>query len=422
MTQKLNNKFKKTEIGEIPEDWDKIPKIDLNDDAFEFQNGLWEGKTSDLEEAIVIRGTNFNSYGKIASGELIKLLVDKKQLEKRTLKEGDIIIERSGGGPKQPVGRVAYFEIKDKNIKYSFSNFTTRLRILDKDKFLLKYVFYYLLNFYNTVIGKDFQFGSNGIRNLDFTRYKNEAKIPLLNKQEQEKIAGFLSRIQGMVENQEKLIERLKELKSSTMAKLFTEGLYNKKRKKTEIGEIPEDWEVKELSEVSKDIFAGGDVPKNNFSKFITDKYKIPIYTNGEKQDGLYGYTNIIKVAEPSLTISSRGTIGYCVVRKKPYYPAIRLIVILPDNKKVDLLYLKFALDNVNFERHFDKSPIPQLTIPMVKPILIPLPPKSEQDKIADILDRISKEEEIAQKKLEKYKELFSAMLNQLMTGKIRLV
>jgi len=411
-------KFKQTEIGEIHADWGITAVPLANENFFECQNGLWRGKKGPFITAHVIRNTNFTSIGKIDFSDIATLEVEQKQFEKRKLNRGDIIIERSGGGPKQPVGRVVYFA--DDLEPYSFSNFTSRIRVLDTKTFNPKFIFFVLMNFYQEGRTESLQAKTTGIRNLDFNKYKELVSIPLLNLSEQEKIAEVLTKIQKAVENQEKLVKNLKELKSATMAKLFREGLNGEPLKQTEIGEIPKSWEVMRLGEIVDEIFAGGDVPKNNFSKLITDEYKIPIYTNGEKKQGLYGYTNIIKVSKPSLTISSRGTIGYCVLREKPYFPAIRLIVILPNLNIVSLYYLKFAIEINNFEKYFDKSPIPQLTVPMAKRIIIPLPNKDEQEEIANILTSIDNKIEIEGKKLEVYNEFFSSTLNQLMTGKIR--
>ena len=62
--------------------------------------------------------------------------------------------------------------------------------------------------------------------------------------------------------------------------------------------------EMKKLGEVC-DLSAGGDVPKNNFSEIETEEYKIPIYANGEKNNGLYGFTSIASVLMTSTTVPS---------------------------------------------------------------------------------------------------------------------
>ena len=93
-----------------------------NPNFFDFGNGLWKGKKPPFRKVTVIRNTNFTDSGKIDYSNVAVLDVEEKQFEMRSLRLGDIIIERSGGGPKQPVGRVVFFD--NKNGDYSFSNFT----------------------------------------------------------------------------------------------------------------------------------------------------------------------------------------------------------------------------------------------------------------------------------------------------------
>ena len=116
----------------------KIPVADSK--HFETLNGLWTGKKEPFVEAGVIRNTNFTPSGVIDYSNVAYLLVERKQLSKRRLAAGDIILERSGGGPKQPVGRVVFFNREDG--EFSFSNFTSAIRVKDKAAFDPRFVFY----------------------------------------------------------------------------------------------------------------------------------------------------------------------------------------------------------------------------------------------------------------------------------------
>ncbi|MCL1957573.1 MAG: restriction endonuclease subunit S, partial [Fibromonadales bacterium] len=167
--------------------------------------------------------------------------------------------------------------------------------------------------------------------------------------------------------------------------------------------------EVK-LEDICDKLFAGGDVPQNQWSKEKTAEYKVPIYSNGIEEKSLYGFTNIAKVKEDALTISGRGTIGYVTLRKAPFYPIIRLIVAIPNTNKVHLEYLKFALQSV--EIIGNGNTIPQLTVPMIKRIKIPLPSLAEQEKIVaqfneeqEIIEANKKLIEIMKKKIERVME-----------------
>ncbi len=175
-------------------------------------------------------------------------------------------------------------------------------------------------------------------------------------------------------------------------------------------------WEVKKLSEICDNIFAGGDAPKNNLSKFKTDKYSIPIYANGKKNKGLYGYTDVAKVTTPSMTVSARGTIGYSEIRNEPFYPVVRLIVLTPNTKIVQLEYLKYLLEGMDFKN--SGTSIPQLTVPMVKNYQCELPSINEQKRIVAILElafaEIEKVRANAEQNLKNARELFESYLQQV--------
>lgn len=149
--------------------------------------------------------------------------------------------------------------------------------------------------------------------------------------------------------------------------------------------EIPKNWVWGRLKAVVTDIFAGGDRP-NNISKKQTKTYPIPVFSNGEKNKGLYGYTDVAKVYSPALTISARGTIGYSEIRLEPYVPIVRLISIVSDSVTY-LKYLKYYFD-YNYEIGTGSSTL-QLTIPMIKDKVVPLPPFAEQERIVNRIEEL---------------------------------
>ncbi len=107
-------------------------------------NGLWEGKKGPFSTVNVIRNTDFVDDGKIDFANVAVLEVETKQFQSRKLRSGDIIVEKSGGSSTQAVGRVVYFDMKEG--EYSFSNFTGRLRIKDKNinpKYLIVFLNYF---------------------------------------------------------------------------------------------------------------------------------------------------------------------------------------------------------------------------------------------------------------------------------------
>ncbi|MCH5211686.1 MAG: restriction endonuclease subunit S [Oscillospiraceae bacterium] len=142
------------------------------------------------------------------------------------------------------------------------------------------------------------------------------------------------------------------------------------------------------ICDVCTEIFAGGDAPKNNMSETKTADYQIPIYSNGENKNGLYGYTNFSRVTQPSITISARGTIGYAAIRRSPFVPVVRLITVTPIPKMVDINYLYYAIHNYKFSG--SGTSIPQLTVPMLKKYSFYLPDMNTQKDIVAVLDKVT--------------------------------
>ncbi|MEN8991906.1 restriction endonuclease subunit S [Avibacterium paragallinarum] len=171
------------------------------------------------------------------------------------------------------------------------------------------------------------------------------------------------------------------------------------------------------------DIFAGGDVPKDALSDSETEEFNIPILSNGIGDKSLYGWTNKAKIEKPSLTISARGTIGWTSFRTRPFFPIVRLLVLMP-KIKLNLKYAYYFMKTIENDYKLPGAGIPQLTKPMIKDIKIPLPcptdPEkslAEQDRIVAILDKfdaltnsisegLPREIELRQKQYEYYRDL----------------
>ena len=166
------------------------------------------------------------------------------------------------------------------------------------------------------------------------------------------------------------------------------------------------------IENVCKEIFAGGDVPKNALSYVKTEEYCVPIFSNGEKDNGLYGYTNHARVNEPSITVSARGTIGYTSKRCEPFFPVVRLITLTPKDDVIDLDYLFYATQNYKFEG--SGTSIPQLTVPMLKKYAFPLPELEEQKAIAKLFQKLDCLISLRKQQLVKLDELVKARFLEL--------
>ena len=176
--------------------------------------------------------------------------------------------------------------------------------------------------------------------------------------------------------------------------------------------------EWKALNEVCSSISAGGDLPE----AFIkgqtdpTDEFPYPIFANATGDKGLYGFTNKYKIESDAVTISARGAkVGYHTVREGKFTPIIRLITLVPNKNIISTRYLNYILDMTPIAG--TKGGIPQLTVPTVKKISIPVPPLAEQERIVAILDKfdtlttsltegLPREIELRQQQYEYYREL----------------
>lgn len=158
------------------------------------------------------------------------------------------------------------------------------------------------------------------------------------------------------------------------------------------------------ICDVCTEIFAGGDAPKGRISQKRTEDYSVPIYSNGEENSGLYGFTDIARVSEPSITVSARGTIGYTAIRTEPFVPIVRLITLVPRQDDIDIKYLYYAVQNYKFSG--TGTSIPQLTVPMLKQYNFPLPDKGVQQSIVRALDKVSELISLRKQQLAKLDQL----------------
>ena len=160
-------------------------------DVCHFTNGLWKGKKPPFVRVGVIRNTNFTKEGNLDDSHIAYLDVEARHFEKRRLQFGDIVLEKSGGGPKQPVGRVTLFD--KQNGEFSFSNFTAALRVRNPNTLAFRFLHKFLHWTYLSGVTEGMQSHSTGIRNLNGEAYK-AIIITFPQLAEQERIVGILDK------------------------------------------------------------------------------------------------------------------------------------------------------------------------------------------------------------------------------------
>ena len=363
-------------------------------DICEIITGEWGTEIKENSQNIVsvIRTTNFLNNGKIdiQNKELVKREMDKNKIEQKKLKKGDIIIEKSGGSPNQPVGRVVFFNLNSNDI-FLCNNFTSILRI--KEKINSKYIFYFLRNSYKNNKVLKFQNKTTGIINLKLQDYLNGSCIYLPELRIQNKVVNILDILESILEKNQNYLNYLKELTKS----LFTKYSDSK---------IVKSFYIKDIS---SELFAGGDKP-NDYSETTSKEYIYPVYSNGEKKEGLLCFSKTFKVDKEALTISARGTIGFTVIRKACFTPVVRLITLIP-NKNNNIIYLKYAIEELNLKKL--GSGVAQLTIPVFSKCKLNLPPIELQNKFAERIEKIEKLKFEIEKSIEESQKLYNSLISK---------
>lgn len=186
-------------------------------------SGVW-GDEDTVNGVSVLRSTNFNSDGSLNFNKLSFRAIDPKKRDAKLLSEGDILLEKSGGGPQQPVGRVCLFQGSE--LPQSFGNFIARLR--PTDEVLSEYLFYFLWHFHSLGKTSHYQKQTTGIRNLEFKRYLTiEVPVPPLS--EQRRIVDILSRAEGIVRLRHEAEEKATELIPVLFLDMFGDPATNQK-------------------------------------------------------------------------------------------------------------------------------------------------------------------------------------------------
>lgn len=288
------------------------------------------------------------------------------------------------------------------------------------------------------------------LRHLDLTRITGDVGVPGLNREmayreivtfpvqiaEQKKIAHILSTVQRAIEAQERIIQTTTELKKALMHKLFTEGLHNERQKQTEIGPVPESWEVVRCEEVCRKISVGIVVRPSSYyvtqgvpafrSQNVREDRIQPepmVYISEESNDGPVKKS---KLSAGDVLIVRTGYPGTSCVVPPEYDGAncIDLVFVRPDAARVRSHYLSrfFNSNAAKAQVQARKIGLAQqhFNVGAVKTTLMPLPSLDEQDEIISNLELIDTKHNNAIAKRTTLQALFRTLLHELMSAEIR--
>ncbi|MCL5438715.1 MAG: restriction endonuclease subunit S [Patescibacteria group bacterium] len=220
--------------------------------------GEW-GKEPTSDGVKVIRTTNFRNDGMLDLTNVVVRDIPKVVIQKKRLLSGDIIIEKSGGSPAQPVGRVVYFDVPINSEVYLCNNFTSILR--PSEKINSKYLFLALYYLHSTKRTLKYQNKTTGIINLQLDRYIKTEKVNTPSLDEQAKIVNLIDQADNLRQKRKQAIGLLDEYLKSVFLEMFGDPVGNPKNLDViKFGEIIDDIRYGS-SRKSDDVYSSGKVP-----------------------------------------------------------------------------------------------------------------------------------------------------------------
>lgn len=229
----------------LPKNWTSSPIKQL----FLFVLGGDWGKdplkfeSEEYELVLCIRGSEIRYWKTEKSSTSVERLVKKTSLEKRTLLPGDVVIEISGGGPEQPVGRTIYVDkeslTNEKNIPSVCTNFLRMMRF--HNNLNSKFIQLYLQLFYDSGLIIKYQGGSNNLRNLKFKDFET-VEIPLAPRAEQDRIVAKVDILMTQIASMQKSLERIPQLLRDFRQQVLTQAVTGKLTEKWSAGKELDEW------------------------------------------------------------------------------------------------------------------------------------------------------------------------------------
>jgi len=380
-----NSQFKKTEIGVIPKDWE-VKSLEDNIDlltGFPFPSNKYSKsgtkllRGSNVKRGIIDWSSDITQYWE-------KIIPEHKMY---LLKEGDIVIAMDGS----LVGR-SFARLSQNDLPALLLQRVARIRSNSMDMGYLKELVCskYFTEYCDTVKTV------TAIPHISPSDIKNY-KVPAPpTKEEQSAIAEVLSDTDNLIQSLEKRIAKKRQIKQGAMQKLLTPK---------------EDWEVKKLGEILK-------VRHGKSQKDVEDRNgQYPILGTG----GLMGYGNQFLYDRKSVLIGRKGTIDKPRYMDIPFW-TVDTLFYTEIFKCISPKYLFYKFLQIDWYSYNEASGVPSLNAKTIENIEISVPPLEEQTHIAIILSDMDAEIETLEKKLAKHKQLKQGLMQNLLTGKIRLV
>ncbi|MDB9955286.1 restriction endonuclease subunit S [Pelagibacterales bacterium] len=312
--------------------------------------------------------------------------------------------------------------------KFSVTNVSGFMRVI-KGKIDLKYI-YNMLTYQHSFLNFDYQFKAHPsvIREL--------YEVPILPLAEQKKIASILTSVDEVIENTQKQIDKLQNLKKATMNELLTKGIGHTEFKDSELGQIPKSWGVHKLEEIGtfskgkgiskKDILSEG-IPCIRYAEIYTcydfyiETFKSFISPDTARSSKKLVNNDII-FAGSGETVEEIGKSIAFTLNCEAY--ASGDSIVMSPFSDLNSIFLSYQLNDCIRRDQLRKlgqgSSVMHIYVSNLKEILICKPPLPEQEKISSILlsfEKLIKKEE---NKLCKVQDIKKSLMQDLLTGKVR--
>jgi type I restriction enzyme S subunit len=418
------NEFKETEIGLIPVDWDVIPLakvVSLSRKPRSLDLSAYEAIPFVPMELIPDNGVLVESY------------IPKQPSEIRSgtyFERGDILLAKIT--PSFENGKQGITD----NIPTPFGYATTEVYPLQPRPNQLDrmFLFHYLKmsNVRAQIAGK--MEGTTGRQRVP-KRVIETHPIPLPPLPEQRRIAHVLNTIQREIAAQDALIAAAREVKRSLMQRLFTygPGAEPASTKETEIGEIPEHWEVVQLGKVAKIRYGLGQPPQQ-------DETGVPMIRATNIKRGRIFSEELLRIQVDSIPRTRDPFLkagDIIVVRSGAYTGDVAMVthewegciagydlIVSPSNQMVSAFCTQYLLGDqaqTYFKSQSTRSAQSHINSRELADTLIPIPALSEQHAITHILSTVDRKIAAEEQRKAALQALFKSMLHQLMTGQLRL-
>ncbi|WP_233638802.1 restriction endonuclease subunit S [Citrobacter werkmanii] len=416
--------FKLTEVGVIPQDWEVKTIGQLNPFITSGSRG-WADFYVDYGD-LFVRITNMSRNSiyldtKTSENKFVSLPATSTEGKRTQLNNGDVLISITAD-----IGIIGY--IDESVAKPAYINQHISLVRFDDDSIDNKFVAYFLAGgnvqkkfLANSDLGAKAGMNLNGVRSIIFA-------VPTI--QEQSAIAEALTDVDTLIVELKKVLAKKQAIKTATMQQLLTgktrlpqfalraDGTV-KGYKKSELGEIPEDWSVVEMSTVG--LFGRGRVISHNeINKSYSQSY--PVYSSQTTNYGIMGYLDTFDFEGEFVTWTTDGVNAGKVFYRNGRFNCTNVCGVIKVND-ANAQYIAIAMDQE--ARKFVSTNLanPKLMNGIAKQVLIRKPNSlEEQTAIAAILSDMDKDIQTLQQRLDKTRQLKQGMMQELLTGKTRLI